>query len=163
MVPFLHHAPAFRLIIDLITELSLSRPQSRSRAAWASSKVRVKSIAFALASILATTAAAWAAPAQVPPTLTLTHRQLVDIVHHVDGDPNTIPGFIGAHLDLDLRQIPKQPYFVAAKDPHGIAFTCQVGFGDFGCGPVAATLVSYERGEDARDFVKLDACTPQER
>lgn len=118
----------------------------------------MKSITLALAAILATTSAAWATP--VP--LTLTHSQLAGIVHS-DIDPHTVPGFIGAHLVLDLRKIPLQPYFAAASDLHGIAFTCQIGFEDDGGGPVTATLVSYEVGEDGRDYVKLDGCTALER
>lgn len=119
----------------------------------------MKSIFLALAVILATTAAAGAAPAP----LAVTHSDLVEIVQRAYGDPRTTRGFVGAHLALDLRPGAAYPYFVAAGDRHGIAFICQVGFEDFDGGPVAATLVSYEPGEDGRDFVKLDGCTGQER
>ena len=119
----------------------------------------MKSIRLALASILATTASAWAAPAP----LTLTHSQLVEIVQHADPDLNALHGFVGAHLIIDLRPIPSQPYFAAAGHQHGIAFTCEIGFGDFAGGPVTATLISYELGEDGRDFVKLGGCTALER
>ena len=119
----------------------------------------VASIAASVAAILATTAIAWAEPSPI----TLTHSQLIEIVQNADADLNSIPGFAGAHLVLDLRPILKQPYFAAAGHPHGIAFTCQVGFGDFGGGPVAATLINFELGEDGRDFVKLDGCTGMER
>ena len=44
-----------------------------------------------------------------------------------------------------------------------MAFICQVGFETFAGGPVTATLVQYERGEDARDYVKLNGCNPLER
>jgi hypothetical protein len=116
----------------------------------------MKSIALALVAVLAVTSAAWSEAA------TLRHSQLVSIVD-ADIDPNTFPGFVGANIVLDLRKIPLQPYFAAASDHHGIAFTCQTDFADFAGGPVAATLVSYERGEDGRDFVKLGGCTAQER
>ena len=117
----------------------------------------MKSIATAFAAILVTTSAAWSA------SLTLTHSQLVDIVQHADADLSTLPGFVGAHLVLNLRKIPLQPYFAAADDQHGIVFTCQIGFESGGGGPVTATLVSYEIGEDGRDFAKLDGCTSLER
>lgn len=123
----------------------------------------MKSIAFAFAAIIATTTAAWSAPATAPAPLTLTHSQLVEIVQRADGDPRTTRGFIGAHLVLDLRPIPKQPYFVTAGNVHGLAFICQTGFENFEGGPVTATLVQYERGEDSRDYIKLDGCTGQER
>ena len=44
-----------------------------------------------------------------------------------------------------------------------MAFICQVGFEDFVGGPVTATVIRFEPGEDGRDFVKLDACTGLER
>lgn len=121
----------------------------------------MKSLHLALASILATTATAWATTAPAP--ITLTHSQLVEIVRRANGDPHTTRCFVGAHLVLDLREIPNQPFFAFAGNPHGIAFTCQAGFEDFAGGPVSATLISYERGEDGCDFVKLGACTAQER
>ena len=121
----------------------------------------MKSIALALAAILATTSAAWATPAPAP--LTLTHDQLIQIVQRAGGDPLTVRGFVGAHIALDLRPIPGQPFFAFAGTPHGIAFICENGFENFAGGPVAATLVSYERGEDGRDFVKLGACNQLER
>ena len=120
----------------------------------------MKSIFLALAAILATTATAWAAPAPAP--LALTHSQLVAIVH-ADVDPNSVPGFVGAHIALDLRPSAIQPHFVAAGHVHGTAFICQSGFDGFDGGPVAATLVAYEPGEDGRDFVNLTGCTPLER
>ena len=116
-------------------------------------------IAASVAAILATTTIAWAEPSPA----TLTYSQLAKVVQHADADLNAVPGFVGANLKFDLRPIPKQPYFAAAIDPHGIAFTCQKDFVDFAGGPVAATLVSYERGADGRDHVKLDGCTAQER
>ena len=121
----------------------------------------MKSIALALASILTITASAWSAPAPAP--ISLTHSQLVQIVQRADGDPHTARGFVGAHLVLDLRQISGQPFFAAFGNPHDIAFICQAGFEDFAGGPVTATLVEYERGEDGRDYVKLDGCTALER
>ena len=121
----------------------------------------MKSIALAFAAILATTASAWATPAPAP--LTLTHSQLVEIVRRAEGDPHNVRGFIGAHIALDLRPISGQPFFAAAGNVHGLAFICQNDFEDFAGGPVAATIVEYGRGEDGRDFVKLDACTALER
>lgn len=121
----------------------------------------MKSIALALASILAITASAWAAPASTP--LTLTHSQLVEIVQNADADLSALPGFVGAHIVLDLRKIPLQPYFAAAGHPHGLVFTCQISFEDDGGGPVTATLLNYEVSEDGRDFVKLGGCTALER
>ena len=119
----------------------------------------MKAIGIAFAAILATTSASWSAPAPI----TLTHSQLVEIVQRADGDPRTTRGFIGAHLVLDLRPSTKYPYFVAAGGIHDMAFICQVGFETFAGGPVTATLVQYERGEDARDYVKLNGCNPLER
>ena len=121
----------------------------------------MKSIALALAAIIATTSAAWSAPAPAP--ITLTHSQLVQIVQRAEGDPHTVRGFVGANLVLDLRPIPGQPFFAYAGNPHGIAFVCQIGFEGFAGGPITATLVEYERGEDGPDFVKLDGCTALER
>lgn len=121
----------------------------------------MKSIALAFAAVLATTTAAWSAPAPAP--ITLTHSQLVEIVQRAEGDPHTVRGFVGANLVLDIRPIPGQPFFAFAGTPHGIAFICENGFENFAGGPVAATLVSYERGEDGRDFVKLGACNQLER
>lgn len=69
---------------------------------------------LALAAILATTAAAWATPTPAP--ISLTHSQLVKIVQHADANLNSLPGFVGAHLVLDIRPIPSQPYFAAAGD-----------------------------------------------
>lgn len=119
----------------------------------------MKSIRLALASILTTTASAWATPAP----LTLTYIQLVDIVQHADADLSTIPGFVGAHLTLDLRPSAIHPYFIASGHAHGLTFICQTGFETFAGGPVTATVIRFERGEDARDYVKLDACTALER
>jgi hypothetical protein len=119
----------------------------------------MKSIAFAFSAVLATTTAAWSTSAP----LTLTHNQLVEIVQRAEGDPYTVRGFVGAHLALDLRPIPGQPFFAFAGTPHGIVFICQNDFSDFAGGPIKATLSSTERGEDGRDFVKLAGCTAQER
>ena len=119
------------------------------------------SIAFAFSAVLATTTAAWSAPAPTP--ITLTHSQLTEIVQRAEGDPHTVRGFLGANLVLDLRPITGQPFFVAEGYTHGIAFICQAGFEDFAGGPITATLVEFERGEDGRDFVKLGACTALER
>jgi hypothetical protein len=121
----------------------------------------MKSIALVFAAIIATTASAWATPAPSPTSL--THSQLIEIVQHADADVNIIPGLVGAHLLLDLRPSTKHPYFVAADNVHGIAFICQVGFEDFAGGPVAATVIGHERGEDGRDYVKLNGCTGLER
>lgn len=120
----------------------------------------MKSIRLALASILATTAAAWAAPA---PATSLTHTQLIAIVQSANDDPGVLRDLAGAHIVLDLRPGIAYPYFAAAEDRHGIAFICQTGFEDFAGGPVAATVIRYELGEGGRDFVKLDGCTGQER
>ena len=122
---------------------------------------KMKSIALALAAILATTSAAWATTAPAP--ITLTHNQLIELVQRAEGDPHTTRGFVGAHIALDLRPISGQPFFAAVGNVLGLVFICQNGFEDFGGGPVAATLSSYERGEDGRDFVKLDGCTALER
>ena len=120
----------------------------------------MKSFIIAFAAVLATTSSAWATPAQP----TLTHSQLVEIVRRAEGDPHTVRGFVGANLVLDLRPIAAQPFFAFAGDQHGIAFICQTDFEEgFAGGPVAATLVSYELGEDGRDFVKLGGCTAMER
>lgn len=119
----------------------------------------MKSIALAFAAILATTSAAWSAPAPSP----LTHTQLLEIVRNANDDPITLKSLAGAHLVIDLRPSNTYPYFISSGHANGIAFICQTAFEDFGGGPVTATLVQYERGEDARDYVKLDACTPQER
>lgn len=118
----------------------------------------MKSIRLALASILATTAAAWANPAPATPL-----TQLAEIVRNANDDPGILMGLAGAHIVIDLRSGTTYPYFVAAEDRRGIAFICQVGFEDFAGGPIAATVIRYERGEDARDYVKLDACTALER
>ena len=119
----------------------------------------MKSIALALAAILATTAAAWSAPTP----LALTHTQLLEIVLNASDDPSTLKSLAGAYLVLDLRPSTKYPYFVAAGHVHGLAFICQPGFENFAGGPVTATLVSYEPGEDGRDFAKLGGCTALER
>ena len=120
------------------------------------------SIAFAFSAVLATTTAAWSAPAPTP--ITLTHSQLTEIVQRAEGDPHTVRGFLGANLVLDLRPITGQPFFVAEGYTHGIAFICQNDFEEgFAGGPVTATLLSYERGEDSRDFVRLNGCTALER
>ena len=121
----------------------------------------MKSITLAFVAVLATTTSAWSAPASAP--LTLTHSQLIEVVQRASGDPQTTRGFVGAHLVLDLRPSTKHPYFVAAGNAHGLAFICQSGFEGFAGGPVAATLVEYERGEDGRDYVKLAGCTGLER
>ena len=120
----------------------------------------MKSIALALASILSVTSAAWATPAPATP---LTHSQLVEIVQSASDDPGTLKDLAGAHIVLDLRPGTTYPYFAAAGDRHGIAFICQVGFETFAGGPVTATVIRYEPGEDGRDFVSLAACTPLER
>ena len=117
----------------------------------------MKSIALALAAIIATSSSAWAAP--VP----LAYTQLAEIVRNASDDPGTLKSLAGAHLVIDLRPGTTHPHFVAAEDRHGLAFTCQDGFENFGGGPVTATLIKYELGEDGRDFVNLSACTPQER
>ena len=117
----------------------------------------MKSIFLALASILAVTSSAWSAPAP------LTHTQLLEIVQHATDDPGTLKNLAGAHIVLDLRPSNTHPHFVAAGHVHGLAFICQTGFENFSGGPIAATLINYERGEDGRDFVKLGGCTPQER
>ena len=119
----------------------------------------MKSIALAFAAVLATTSAAWSAPAPI----TLTHSQLFEIVQRAEGDPDTTRGFVGAHLTLDLRPIQNQPFFAFAGDQHGIAFICQPDFESSSGGPITVTLVEYERGEDGRDFVKLNGCTALER
>lgn len=120
----------------------------------------MKSIALALASILAVTASAWAAPASAT---SLTHTQLLEIVRNANDDPITLKSLAGAHLVIDLRPSNTYPYFVAAGGIHDMAFICQTGFETFAGGPVTATVIRYERGEDGRDFVKLDACTGLER
>ena len=119
----------------------------------------MKSIALALAAIIATTTAAWAAPAP----LALTYTQLVEIVQSATDDPGVLKDLAGAHIVLDLRPSAIPPHFIAINNAHGLAFTCQPGFETFAGGPVAATLISYELGNDGRDFVKLDGCTGQER
>ncbi|MEP6588927.1 MAG: hypothetical protein ABJA84_09260 [Polaromonas sp.] len=118
----------------------------------------MKSIALALAAIIATTSSAWATPATP-----LTYSQLVEIVHNANDDPSTLESLAGTYLVLNLRPSTKYPYFAAAGNVHGLAFICQTGFEDFTGGPVAATLVEYERGEDGRDYVKLGGCTGLER
>lgn len=123
----------------------------------------MKSIALALASILAATSAAWAIPAP----LTLTHGQLIEIVQRTGRDPHSQPGFVGAHLTLDLRP-GIYPYFAAAGDPRGEAFICQPGFENFAGGHVTATILKYEHGEyahgeDFRDYVTLSDCNALER
>ena len=123
----------------------------------------MKSIALALAAILSVTSVAWSAPATSPAPLTLTHSQLLEIVQSASDDPGTLKGLAGAHIVIDLRPIPSQPYFAAAKQIHGMAFTCQSDFEDFAGGPVTATLIRFERGEDGRDFIKLGGCTAMER
>lgn len=117
----------------------------------------MKSIALALAAIIATTSSAWAAPAP------LTYTQLLEIVQSASDDPGTLKDLVGSHLVIDLRPGTTHPYFAAAGDRRGLAFTCQDGFGDFAGGPVTATLIAYEPGQDGRDFVKLDGCTGLER
>ena len=117
----------------------------------------MKSIFLALASILAVTSSAWSAPAP------LTHTQLLEIVQHATDDPGTLKNLAGAHIVLDLRPSNTHPHFVAAGHVHGLAFICQSDFEGFAGGPVTATLISYEPGEDDRDHVKLSGCTAQER
>ncbi|WP_041377667.1 hypothetical protein [Polaromonas naphthalenivorans] len=119
----------------------------------------MKSIVLAFAAVIATTATAWATPTPI----TLTHTQLTEIVQSASDDTGTLKSLAGVHLVIDLRPGAMYPYFVAADNVHGLAFICQVGFEDFGGGPVTATVIRYERGEDGRGYVKLDACTPQER
>ena len=119
----------------------------------------MKSIALALAAIIATTTTAWAAPAP----LALTHTQLLEIVQHASDDPSTLKSLAGAYSVLDLRSSTAPPYFIAAGNVHGVAFICQPGFENFEGGPVTATLISYELGQDGRDFVKLGGCTGLER
>ena len=119
----------------------------------------MKSTALTLASILSVTSAAWPAPAPI----TLTHTQLIAIVQSANDDPGVLRDLAGVHVVLDLRPSTKYPYFVAAGGIHDMAFICQVGFEDFVGGPVTATVIRFEPGEDGRDFVKLDACTGLER
>ena len=121
----------------------------------------MKKIAIAFAAVLATTAIAWATPAPAPSTL--THNQLVEIVQRAGGDPLTTRGFVGARVALDICPIPGQPFFAAEGNAHGIAFVCQTDFENGAGGLVTATLSSFERGEDGRDFIKLDDCTQVER
>ena len=117
----------------------------------------MKSTALALASILSITSAAWSAP------ITLTNDQLVEIVQHATDDPRTLKDLAGAHIVLDLRPSTAHPYFIAAGNVHGVAFICQTGFENFEGGPVTATVVRYEPGQDGRDHVMLDGCTGLER
>lgn len=152
--PFLHHAPR---PISIRRTFTSPVPAALSCGLAKLESSIMKSIRLALASILATTTAAWSAPAPV----TLTHSQLVEIVRHATDDPRTLKDLAGAHIVIDLR--PGTTHFVAAEDRHGLAFTCQDGFENFGGGPVTATVVKYEPGENNRDYVALGACTPQER
>lgn len=119
----------------------------------------MKSTALALASILSVTSAAWSAPAPSP----LTYTHLAEIVQSASDDPRILKSLVGAHLVLDLRPDATHPHFVAAENIHGMAFICQSDFGDFAGGPVAATVIKFEPGEDDRDHVKLSGCTTQER
>ena len=119
----------------------------------------MKSIVSAFAAILATTATAWFTPAP----FALTHSQLIEIVHNANDDPGTLKSIAGAHIVTDLRPSAIRTHFIAAGNVLGMALICQSDFGDFAGGPVAATLLSYEHGEDARDFVKLSGCTSMER
>lgn len=120
----------------------------------------MKSICLAFAAIIATTTAAWATPAPATP---LTYTQLFEIVQSASDDPRTLKSLAGAHIVLDLRPSAIRPHFIAINNAHGIAFTCQLGFESFAGGPVTATLIAYEPGEDGRDHVTLTGCTAQER
>ena len=119
----------------------------------------MKSIALALAAILATTSAAWSAPASAP----LTYTHLLEIVQSATDDPGTLRDLVGAHLAPDLRPSAIKPYFISAGDASGPAFACQDEFEGFEGGPVTATLIAYEPGDDRRDHVTLTGCTTQER
>ena len=101
--------------------------------------------------------------AATTPVGQLNYDQLSGAVRLAEHDVYNLSAFIGASVSLDLRPIRGQSYFASAADPQGIAFVCPTSFTDFTGGPVKATIARFEFGEDRRDFITLDGCTPQER
>ena len=101
--------------------------------------------------------------AATTPTTSLNYEQLSAAVKQSNRTSNELSGLAGTHLTLDLRSVSGQPYLASSADLQGMAFICQNELTNFTGGPVNATLLRYEMGEDRHDLVTLDGCTPLER
>ena len=101
--------------------------------------------------------------AATTPTTSLNYEQLSAAVKQSDRTSNELSGLAGTPLTLDLRSTSGRPYLASSADLHGMTFICQNELTDFTGGPVNATLLKYEMGDDRRDLVTLEGCTQLER
>jgi hypothetical protein len=138
---------------------ALATPLTRAESA---APMQGKSVGRALLATAALFIASVCSAAPMP-VGQFNYEQLSSAVRLAEHDVYNLSGFIGAAVSLDLRPIRGQSYFASATDPQGIAFVCPISFTDFTGGPVKDTIDKFEFGEDRRDFIKLDGCTPQER
>ena len=136
--------------------------QARASGAPLNKTTKVKKAFVAFAGLLVA-GIACAATTPTAPAAPLSYDQLSYALHIAAHDAYELSGFVGAAVHLNLWPLSGVSSFVSAADIHGMTFVCQAGFADFAGGPVNATITKYEAGDDRRDVVTLDGCTPLER